>query len=294
MPTFLAPFTDRLTVIALGLLGALSLALLAIWAPKATEARTTLPTAVPTPPAATGVAGLAPRLTEAIQSGRTVEIGVFGDSFGDGIWWALTHQLRGDQRFRLHQLSARSTGFAGWADMARDFREKLDREPLDIAIISFGANDTHGVTVGGRHHDFLSTEWRQIVGARLEAAVALLRARGVQIYWVGLPRMRRPEFEAKVRGLNAFYAARMQALAVPFIDTVSATTDRDGRYADRLNNPDTGRPMLARAGDGVHMSMNGYRLLTVGIARHLARRVGEGRAAAARQAAAPAPQPGAG
>lgn len=295
MPQFLAPFRDRLTVIALGLLGALALALVAIWAPKAGEARTTLPpVAEAPPPAPARLAGLAPNLSDAMQSGRTVEIGVFGDSFGDGIWWALSQQLRGDARFRLHQFSQRSTGFAGWADMTGDFRAKLDTQPLDAAIISFGANDTHGLTVDGRHVEFMSDPWREVVGARLAAVVSLLRARGIQVYWIGLPRMRQPAFEAKVRALNGFYAARMQALAVPFIDTVGATTDVQGRYADRLVNPDTGQPMLARAGDGIHMSMNGYRLLTEGLVRHLVRRAAAAQAEASRQAAAPASPPATG
>jgi hypothetical protein len=292
VPAILAPFKDRLTVIALALLGALSLAVLAMWAPKAGEARSSLPPAAEAPPAR--LAGLAPNLSEAMESGRTVEIGVFGDSFGDGIGWALTQQLRGDARFRLHPFSQRSTGFAGWADMAGDFRAKLDQQPLDAAIIAFGANDTHGLTVDGHHVEFMSPAWRDVVGARLAAVVGLLRERGVQVYWIGLPRMRQPAFEAKARALNLFYASRMQALGVPFIDTVAATTDLQGRYTDHLINPDTGRPMLARAGDGVHMSMNGYRLLTEGLSRHLVRRATAAQAEASRQAAAQGAAPIAG
>lgn len=285
MPTSLAPHKGRLAVIALALLGALSLGVVAVWAPKAGEARSTLPpaTEAPAPPPAT--AGLAPNLSEAMQSGRTVEIGVFGDSFGDGIWWALNQELRGDARFRLHQFSQRSTGFAGWADMTGDFRAKLDSQPIDAAIISFGVNDTHGLAVDGHHVEFMSPEWRDVVAARLAGVVGLLRERGVQVYWIGMPRMRRPDFETKVRALNSFYAARMQALAVPFVDTVAATTDMQGRYADHLVNPDTGQPMLARAGDGIHMSMNGYRLLTRGLVRHLVRRAAAAQAEASRQAA---------
>lgn len=294
VPKLLAHFRDRMTVIALGVVGALALALVAIWAPRAGEARTTLPPAAPAPPPPQATAGLAPNLADALQSGRRVEIGVFGDSFGDGIGWALTQQLRGDARFRLHQFSQRSTGFAGWTDMTGDFRARLDTQPLDAAIISFGVNDTHEVNVDGHRAAFLSDEWRHVVGARIAAVVGLLRARGVQVYWVGMPRMRRPEFEAKVRALNNFYAAQMQALAVPFVDTVAATTDGQGRYADHLVNPETGRPMLARAGDGIHMSMNGYRLLTQGLVRHLVRRATAARAEASRQAAAQASLPTAG
>jgi len=287
VPRLLTPFRDRFLVIALALVAAVAITLALTWS-RTGEARASLPAAEAPPPAPARLAGLAPNLSDALQSGRPAEIGVFGDSFGDGIWWALTQELRGDARFRLHQFSQRSTGFAGWADMIGDFRAKLDRQPLDAAIISFGANDTHGLTVDGHHADFLSSEWREVVGARLGAVVGLLRERGIQIYWIGLPRMRQPAFEAKARALNAFYAERMQALAVPFIDTVAATTDVAGRYTDHLVNPDTGRPMLARAGDGVHMSMNGYRLLTRGLARHLVRRATAAGAAAARQAAAQA------
>ncbi len=294
MPTSLAPYKGRLAVIALALLGAISLGVVAVWAPKAGEARSTLPPAIEAPAPQAATAGLAANLSDAMHAGRTIEIGVFGDSYGDGIWWALTQQLRGDARFRLHQFSQRSTGFAGWADMTGDFRARLDSQPIDAAIISFGVNDTHEVNVGGHRATFLSDEWREVVGARLASVIGLLRERGVQVYWIGMPRMRRPEFETKIRALNGFYAQRMQALAVPFIDTVSATTDREGRFADHLVNPDTGQPMLARAGDGVHMSMNGYRLLTQGLARHLIRRATAAQAEASRQAAAQVSPPNAG
>ena len=46
--------------------------------------------------------------------------------------------------------------------------------------------------------------------------------------------------------------------------------------------------MLARAGDGIHMSMNGYRLLTEGLARHLVHRATAAHREASREAAAPA------
>ncbi len=285
MPHYPALLKNRFTVTALVMLAGCAIAAAFTWWPRAGEARATLPSAaaaVPAPQAPTVLAGLSRNFADAAMSGRPIEIGVFGDSFGDGIWFALNQQLGHEPAFRLHQLSQRSTGFAGWTDMAGDFREKLDLQPLDVAVISFGANDTHGLTFDGRHHDFMSAEWRRVVGARIDAAVNLLRERGVQVYWIGLPRMRRPAFEAKARALNNFYAERMRALNVPFIDTVAATSDTQGRYVERLVNPRTGQPMLARAGDGIHMTMQGYTVLTAGLARHLRVRVAAARAEAAR------------
>jgi uncharacterized protein len=253
--------------------------------PNSSEARTTLPEpAAEAPPAPTRVANVAPNLSEAAMSGRTVNVGVFGDSFGDGIWWALDQQLRGEDDIRLHRLSRPATGFTsyGHVNLLDDIRAKADRQPIDVAIITFGANDTQGIAYEGRPLAFMSDEWRQVIGARVDAVVTLLRQRGAQVYWIGLPRMRSPVYEEKARRLSAFYAERMRALNVPFIDTVAVTSDTQGRFVERLPNPRTGQMMAARSGDGIHMTMNGYTILTQGLARHLRTSIAAARAEAAR------------
>ena len=253
--------------------------------PNAIEARTTLPeAAAATPPAPTRLAGVTPNLSEAALSGRPVNVGVFGDSFGDGIWWALDQQLRGEAGLRVHRLSRASTGFTSYTQLnvLDDMRARLERQPLDIAIVSFGANDALSFAYAGRPIRFMSDEWKQIIGGRVDAVVGLLRQRGIQVYWIGLPRMRSPTYEEKARQLSAFFAGRMRALNVPFVDTVASTSDTRGRYVDHLPNPRTGRMMMARSGDGIHMTMNGYTILTQGLARYLKNRVATARAEAAR------------
>ncbi len=252
--------------------------------PNPIEARTTLPEAATPQPAPDRLAGVAPNLSDAALSGRPVHVGVFGDSFGDGIWWALDQQLRGERDIALHRLSRPSSGFTSYShlNLLDDTRARLDRQPLDVAIISFGANDTQSISVDGRPVRYMSDEWRQVIGARVDAVVALLRGRGVQVYWIGLPRMRSATYEEKARALSSFFAQRMHALGVPFIDTVASTSDTHGRYVERLPNPRTGQLMMARSGDGIHMTMNGYTILTQGLARHLKTRVATLRAEAAR------------
>ena len=271
-------------MVALAVAVAALLLIFAFGRPNAIEARTTLPEAAATPPAPTRLAGVAPNLSEAALSGRPVHVGVFGDSFGDGIWWALDQQLRGERDIALHRLSQPSTGFTsyGHVNLLADTRARLDRQPVDIAIISFGANDTQSISVEGRPVRYMSDEWRQVIGARVDAVVGLLRERGVQVYWIGLPRMRSATYEEKARALSNFFAGRMRALGVPYVDTVASTSDTHGRYVDRLPNPRTGALMMARSGDGIHMTMNGYAILTQGLARHLRTRVADLRAEAQR------------
>jgi hypothetical protein len=223
------------------------------------------------------------RLAAAIAHGRRIEIGVFGDSFGDGIWAGLYNQLRRDPRFEVRQYSERSTGFTRYRslNLLDDIRAKLDREPVDIAIVSFGANDTQGIFSDGHGFAYMSEGWQRIVTERVTAVVQLLRERGVTVYWVGLPKMRDLHFDTDIEAMNRFYAARMAALGVPYVETAPMSVDADGHYAPYLPvQPGSSERQLARANDGIHMTIPGYIYLTRGLAQRLRAMAPEARAEA--------------
>ena len=223
--------------------------------------------------------------TNALAEGEPVQIGVFGDSFGDGLWAALYRAFRGDDDFVVHQFSQQSTGFTRYRSMniLEDVEDKLDSQPIDIAILSFGANDTQGIYSGGSGAEFMSEEWQEVIGARVDAVVQLLRDRGAIVYWVGLPKMRRANFDAQIQQQNAFYAARMRSLGVPFIDTVPLSVDENGEYAAYLPHPETGARTMARANDGIHMTGQGYGFLTRGLEQRIRGYVDSARAEAMRE-----------
>ena len=250
-------------------------------------AQASLP-APPTPKATLArrpqVEPIAPRLAAAAAQDRRVEIGVFGDSFGEGVWAGLYNQLHQDRGFEVHQLAERSTGFTRYRSLniLDDVRAKLDRQPVDIAILSFGANDTQGIYHNGHGYTFMSDGWQRIVTERVTAVVALLRHRGAAVYWVGLPRMRDPAFDADIQAMNRFYAARMAALGVPYIDTLPLTVDAQGHYAPYLPaEPGRRERRMARANDGVHMTIPGYIHLTRGLTDRIRASVARARVAAA-------------
>jgi hypothetical protein len=113
----------------------------------------------------------------------------------------------------------------------------------------------------------MSDGWQRIVTGRVSAVVRLLRDRGVLVYWVGLPRMRDPGFDADIQAMNRFYAAQMAALEVPYIETLPLSVDAGGHYAPYLpaEPGSTGERRMARANDGVHMTITGYIHLTRGL-----------------------------
>jgi uncharacterized protein len=226
----------------------------------------------------------APRLARAFAEGRRVQIGVFGDSFGDGIWAGIYNRLRRDARFEVHQFSERSTGFTRYRSLniLSDVRAKLDRQPVDIAVLSFGANDTQGIFEDGHGNPYMSEGWQRIVTGRVTDVVGLLRQRGAAVYWVGLPKMRDPAFDADIQKMNRFYADRMAALDVPYIDTVPMTVDEDGAYAPYLPlEPGRSERQPARTNDGVHMTIPGYIRLVSGLSDRFREAADQAQASAA-------------
>ncbi|MDB5682493.1 MAG: lipase, partial [Sphingomonas bacterium] len=223
-------------------------------------------------------------LLETVATGRPVTVGVFGDSFGDGVWTALYRLLPARERFRVLKHSQQSTGFTRYASLNLEdhTRAQLAADgPVDVAVISFGANDTQAVYVDGRAAPLMSPAWQRVIGTRIDAFVALLRGKGAMVYWVGLPKMRAEGFDADIAAMNHFYAARMAALRVPFIDVRPMTTDASGAYAAYLPDPTLHEPRLMRANDGIHMSMNGYIIITRALADRIKAYVAAARVVAA-------------
>ncbi len=204
------------------------------------------------------------RLSQRLQAGKPITVGVFGDSFGDGIWAALYRRLAKDN-MKVLRLSQEGTGFTRYqtVNLERQAETQLKAEPVDVAVIIIGANDTEGLFDDAHEHAYalMSPGWKAIYGARIERFVNLIRAQGAMVYWVGLPIMRKPGYDHDIAALQAFQAARMAALGAPFISTRDLSADGQGRFNLYLDDPATKAPKLMRANDGIHMTMAGYERL---------------------------------
>jgi len=197
---------------------------------------------------------------------------VFGDSFGKGVWSGLLNQLPGKTGYDVIDYGQEAIGFTRYKslNLEKHVAEQLGNENVDIAVISFGANDAQGIiTPEGHYAPFMGPLWQQELGGRVERYVGILRAHKALVYWVGLPHMRDPGLERDVTAINDFYHAQMDKLGVPFIDSRPVSSDSHGQFAPYLNDPRDGKRTLIRAADGIHMSMSGY----VWITRDLADRI---------------------
>lgn len=211
------------------------------------------------------------QLQSAAGSGR-VRIGVFGDSFGKGVWSGLLNQLPGKAGYEVTDYGQEAIGFTRYKslNLEKHVADQLGSNNVDIAVISFGANDAQGIiTPEGHYAPFMGPLWQHELGGRVERYVGILRSHKALVYWVGLPRMREPGLDRDVTAINDFYHAQMDRLGVPFIDSRPVSSDAHGQFSPYLNDPKDGKRTLVRAADGIHMSMSGY----VWITRDLADRI---------------------
>ncbi len=189
----------------------------------------------------------------------TLTIGVFGDSMADGLWAALYRDLGNLDGVDVVKFSEVSTGLSryDYVDIQAKSTRQLAERPVDVAIILFGTNDAQAIVVDGQIHQFGSDGWKAAYARRVDNLVELMRSRGAEVYWVGLPRMKSSGFDGRMAIINEVVEARMTALGVPWFDTVALTSNEAGGYEAYLSD-DRGRRRLMRAGDGIHMSMSGY------------------------------------
>ena len=238
-------------------------------APPAPAPVAAAPVAAPIP-AMARVTPLNARLAEG-----PLRIGVFGDSMADGLYAGLYRDLQDQPNLTVTKFSQVSTGLSryDYVNIHAKTQAQLDEHPVDVAVMLFGTNDAQGIDTGGVVHMFGTDGWKAAYGRRIDDLVALLRSRDVAVYWVGLPRMKRDSFDGRMMLINGVVEARMRALGVPWIETEGLTSNADGDYEAYLPTG-SGRRVLMRAGDGIHMSMAGYLRMSAPVAARLKRDAG--------------------
>ena len=206
---------------------------------------------------------MSPRVSAALRQGAPLRIGIFGDSFADGIWGAARTEFDRNPAFEVIRFSKAGTGFTTYhiSDRYRDASDKLVAQPIDIALISFGANDAQAIMVDGHVAPLMSPAWQKVIGGRASAFMRLIRDQGIAVAWVGLPGMRSPKFDRKAHLMTGFFKDLACQNQLAFLDPSMMTEASGHRYLTELKDPKSGKSYVARASDGIHMSMAGYRFL---------------------------------
>ena len=204
-------------------------------------------------------------------AGDIYRMQVYGDAFAEGLLGGLVDTFTADTRV---QLQRRRRAIAGLTRLEFDDEVKNEdagRDTVHIAVVMIGYNERYHIRTSLRERiEYGTPEWRAEYGRRVDRLARALKKRGMAVYWVGLPLMRRPEFNETAQLINDIVRERAYLNGIKYIDITTHFADEVGNYTPY--GPDVaGKQRLVRDVDGVLFSWVGYRKLAHFVERELKR-----------------------
>jgi uncharacterized protein len=187
---------------------------------------------------------------------------VLGDSLADQVAKGLTDVLDDRPDIAIVDDAKADSGlvrtdFYDWNKAVADLLAANTQ--IDAVVILIGSNDRQIIRDGDIRLDPQSPEWETAYRKRIGALIAPLKAKGIKIFWLGLPPMRSDDLSAGVVRLNSLYRDEVTAAGGSYIDIWDGFVNGDGSYAASGTGLD-GQPARLRRPDGVHFSDEGARL----------------------------------
>jgi len=210
--------------------------------------------------------------------GDTYALQAYGDQFAEGILGGLQESFAGDNRV---QLSRKHRALAGISRIEFDDEIRAEegaRDRIHIGVVMIGVSDRIHIRAAGRDRLVLgSPEWREEYGRRVDRLMKTLKRRGIAIYWVGQPIMRRFEANDPAQMMNDIVREKAYLNGVKFIDIQPHFADEAGNYT--AYGPDiTGKPRLLREADGVLFTQAGNRKLAHFVEQEIKRDLNQAKA----------------
>ena len=127
-----------------------------------------------------------------------------------------------------------------------------------------------GPIAGTVVHEFRSEKWGELYARRVDEMIGVLKAKGVPVFWVGLPSMRGARATSDVVYLNDLYRGRAEKAGIVYVDIWDGFVDDAGNYSN-YGADFEGQTRRLRTGDGVHFTRAGARKLAHYVEREIRR-----------------------
>jgi uncharacterized protein len=187
------------------------------------------------------------------QTGQAYQILVIGDALAGGLWGGLSRLGEAGKPVvptnRINEVSGLAR--PDFYDWPQALVKITDGKNFDTAVVLIGSNDRREFRSTAGRFAFNTPEWKQAYGTQIDALVNVLKARNINVFWVGLPPMADPAYDADVQMINGIAKERADALGITYVDIRSDFLNPDGTYTDRgLDEAGVARKMRSR--DGVN------------------------------------------
>jgi uncharacterized protein len=205
--------------------------------------------------------------------GDTYKLQVVGDPLAEGALQGLLEAFGSDSRLQINRKHRVIAGLARLEaeDDAKALDEALTKEPNHITIVMVGQNDRTPIRVpGGKRLAVGKDEWREEYGRRVDRLVKILKKRGGAVYWIGLPVMRKTDWNEDIQVMNDIVRERAYLNGIKYIDAFAGLADEGGNFV--AMGPDVaGLVRRLRESDGVSFTPAGNRKLAHFVEREIRR-----------------------
>ncbi|MFM9850214.1 MAG: DUF459 domain-containing protein [Hyphomicrobiaceae bacterium] len=205
---------------------------------------------------------------------------VYGDSIAEGLLSGIVEAFAGDTRVQVQRTRHALASILRneFVDEVQTIESNLSRTPMHVVLVMVGLYDRYPWRPqgGNRRVPVGSDEWKAEYSRRVDRLMKVFKARSSALYWVGLPVMRRPEFNDDVQMINEIVRERAYVNGQKFIDVFSQFTDENGAF--NAYGPEIdGKIRLLREPDGIHFTQVGNRKLAHFVEREVRRDLNQAR-----------------
>ena len=207
--------------------------------------------------------------------GDIYRVQVIGDDLAEGLLYGMTEAFAGDAKVEVLKKNQTVSGLLrpDFEDKLRELQSILAPDPAEIAVVMIGAWDRMPArNAAGKKMQVGTAEWRAEYAARADRLIKTLKQSNMAVYLVGLPNVRRPDFDEDAKMMNEILRERIYLNSSKYIDAYAGFADEQGGYS--AYGPDlTGKMRLLREGDGVYFTAAGNRKLAHFVEKEIRRDV---------------------
>ena len=183
---------------------------------------------------------------------ETYRILVIGDALAGGMGAGLTRMADLEGGFEVTNRFKEESGVARPEvhDWGVALPKLLEGNAFDAVVVMLGSNDRQAIRVDEQRFEFDTPEWTAAYVARTDRILDALVAGGGKVYWVSVPPMADPEYDAAMRKIADLHKQRVEAKGGKFVDIRKTFLNPDGSYTD-TGPGDDGTLRRLRSRDGV-------------------------------------------
>lgn len=217
----------------------------------------------------TGAAYITP-----FPEGDIYKMQVIGDDLAEGLLSGIVEAFGSDSRLAINRKHRVFQGLARSQadDDLKALDEALARETTHVTLVMVGINDRIPIRLPGATKRLFvgKDDWREEYGSRVDRLIKLLKKRGGAVYWVGLPVMRKSDWNEDIQVMNDIVRERAYLNGIKYIDAYAGLADEGGNFV--AMGPDlAGLVRRLRESDGVSFTTAGNRKLAHFVERDLRR-----------------------